>query len=148
MRLVGKRTVILIVLAGVALLLSAPGWAKAPRKGKLLYMTLTKGYHHESIDLSKQIVKEIGEQAEAWDTTVTEDVGDFTRQNLKRFDATMFNTTGELPMSEEQKNAFADFVRSGHGFIGVHSATDTFYRWGTYGEIIGGYFNGHPWHEM
>ena len=122
--------------------------AKAPKKGKLLYMTLTKGYHHESVELSKQIVKEIGDKSGAWETTTTEDVGAFTKENLKNFDAVMFNTTGELPMSEDQKRAFVDFVRSGHGFIGVHSATDTFYMWADYGEMIGGYFNNHPWHEM
>jgi type 1 glutamine amidotransferase len=111
-------------------------------------MTLTKGYHHESVELSKQIVKEIGEKSGAFDTTVTEDVGAFTKENLKTYDAVMFNTTGELPMTDEEKGAFADFIRSGHGFVGVHSATDTFYTWGTYGDIIGGWFNNHPWHEM
>jgi len=123
--------------------------ARAPNKsGKLLYMTLTKGFHHESIDLSKQVLKEIGQKSGAFEVIVTEDVGAFTPENLKQFDAIMFNTTGELPMTEEQKQAFVDFIRSGGGFIGVHSATDTFYEWATYNEIIGGYFNGHPWHEM
>jgi hypothetical protein len=122
--------------------------AKAPKKGKLLYMTLTKGYHHESVELSKQIVKEIGDKSGAFETTVTEDVGAFTKQNLKNYDAVMFNTTGELPMTDEEKQAFSDFVSSGHGFIGVHSATDTSYMWKTYGDIIGGWFNHHPWHEM
>jgi type 1 glutamine amidotransferase len=60
----------------------------------------------------------------------------------------MFYTTGELPMSDAQKLAFLDFVRSGHGFIGVHSATDTCYMWPEYLELIGGYFNDHPWHQQ
>jgi hypothetical protein len=111
-------------------------------------MTLTKGFHHDSIDLSKQIVKELGEKDGAFETTLSEDVAAFTVENLKNYDALMFNTTGELPMSDEQKKAFVDFVRSGRGFVAVHSATDTFYMWGEYGELIGGYFNGHPWHEM
>jgi hypothetical protein len=124
------------------------GAAKAPKKGKLLYMTLTKGFHHESLELSKQIVKQIGDQSGAFETTVTEDVGAFTPQNLRNYDAVMFNTTGELPMTDEEKQAFVDFLKSGHGFVGVHSATDTFYMWGTYGDIIGGWFNNHPWHQM
>jgi type 1 glutamine amidotransferase len=136
------------VLALVAFAGSESGVAKAPKKGKLLYMTLTKGYHHESVELSKQIVKEIGDKSGAFETTVTEDVADFAKDNLKNYDAVMFNTTGELPMSDDQKKAFVDFVRSGHGFVGVHSATDTFYMWADYGEMIGGYFNNHPWHEM
>jgi len=134
----------------LALVASVPqiGFARPAKKGKLLYMTLTKGYHHESVELSKQIVKEIGEKSGAFDTTVTEDVGAFTKENLNNYDAVMFNTTGELPMTDEEKTALVDFIRSGHGFVGVHSATDTFYTWGTYGDIIGGWFNNHPWHEM
>jgi uncharacterized protein len=38
-------------------------------------------------------------------------------------------------------------VRSGRGFLGVHSATDTFYSWPDYLDLIGGYFNDHPWHQ-
>lgn len=43
--------------------------------------------------------------------------------------------------------ALLDFVRSGRGFLGVHSATDTFYTWPGYLDLIGGYFNGHHWHQ-
>jgi uncharacterized protein len=59
----------------------------------------------------------------------------------------MFFTTGELPMSDLQKQALMDFIRDGGGFLGVHSATDTFYRWPEYGRLIGGYFDQHPWHQ-
>jgi len=50
-------------------------------------------------------------------------------------------------MSGAEKTALLDFVRSGGGFLGVHSATDTFYTWPDYLDLIGGYFNGHPWHQ-
>jgi len=146
-----KYGLLLILIAAIAcgfLMRSGAGLATPPKKGKLLYMTLCKGYKHESVPLSKEIVKEIGEKSGAFETTVTEDVADFTAQNLKNYDAVMFNTTGELPMTDEQKKAFLDFVRSGHGFVAVHSATDTFYMWSDFNDLIGGYFNGHPWHEM
>jgi hypothetical protein len=137
-----------LALSGLLVLLPQVGYSQPAGKGKLLYMTLSKGYHHESVELSKQIVKEIGEKSGAFDSTVTEDVGAFTKENLKNYDAVMFYTTGELPMTEEEENAFVDFIRSGHGFVGVHSATDTFYTWATYGDIIGGWFNNHPWHQL
>ena len=54
-------------------------------------------------------------------------------------------TSGELPMSERQREALIKFVRDGGGFVGVHNATDTFYKYPEYGRMIGGYFNGHPW---
>jgi hypothetical protein len=66
---------------------------------------------------------------------------------LKDFDALLFATTGELPISDEDKQALLAFVRSGKGFIGVHNATDTFYQFEAYGEMLGGYFNGHPWNQ-
>jgi type 1 glutamine amidotransferase len=50
-------------------------------------------------------------------------------------------------MSGAQKTALLNFVRSGRGFLGVHSATDTFYSWPDYLDLIGGYFNDHPWHQ-
>lgn len=72
---------------------------------------------------------------------------EITAENLKNFDAVFFYTTGSLPLSEVQKSDLLAFVRSGKGFGGSHCATDTFYDWKEYGELIGGYFDGHPWHQ-
>lgn len=113
-----------------------------------MYLILSKGYRHQSIELSEQIVKELGEKSGAFQVTVTRDVGAFTRENLKNYAAVMFYTTGELPFTDDEKNALVDFLKSGHGFVGVHSATDTLYEWGVYNKIIGGYFNDHPWHQQ
>ena len=43
------------------------------------------------------------------------------------------------------KKALLDFVSGGKGLIGVHAATDCYYGWKEYGEMIGGYFTGHPY---
>jgi len=140
-----------LLVAVVALAIgSGPGSArgKSPEKGNLLYMTLCKGYHHQSIPLSEQVIKQLGEKSGAFQVTVTEDVGAFTAANLKKYSAVMFYTTGELPFTEEEKSALVDFLKSGHGFVGVHSATDTWYEWGVYNKIVGGYFNEHPWHQL
>jgi hypothetical protein len=77
----------------------------------------------------------------------TQDVSVISREGLKPYSAIAFYTTGELPLSDEQKAAFIEFIRSGKAFIGIHSATDTFYKWAEYGEMIGGYFDQHPWHQ-
>ncbi len=124
------------------------GLSRPPRERRLLYLTLSAGYKHAVVPFSRDVVKEIGDKSGAFETTVTEDVTPFTADNLKNYDAVMFYTTGELPMSDDQKKAFMDFIRSGHGFVGVHSATDTFYLWEPYHELIGGYFNDHPWHQL
>jgi type 1 glutamine amidotransferase len=114
---------------------------------RILYFTHSAGYRHEVIPTSQRVVKEIGENSRAFEMTATEDVSVFTTENLRRYAAVMFFTTGELPMSDAQKAALLAFVRSGGGFIGVHSATDTFYQWPEYGKLIGGYFNEHPWRQ-
>ena len=71
----------------------------------------------------------------------------FTTENLQHNAAVMFFTTGELPMDAPQKAALTEYVRAGGEFIGVHSATDTFYMWPEYRDLIGGWFNEHPWHQ-
>ena len=140
-----------VVVAALVLVMgsgSRLAWGKPQKGGKLLYMTLCKGYHHQSIPLSEQVIKQLGEKSGAFQVTVTQDVGAFTRENLKNYAAVMFYTTGELPFTDEEKSALVDFLKSGHGFVGVHSATDTLYEWETYNKIIGGYFNDHPWHQQ
>jgi type 1 glutamine amidotransferase len=69
---------------------------------------------------------------------------EITAENLKNFDAVWFYTTGELPLSDGQKADLLAFVKGGKGFGGSHSATDTFYKWPEYGDMIGAYFAGHP----
>lgn len=71
----------------------------------------------------------------------------FSDKGLAEFDAVFFYTTGELPMDEGQKKALLNFVREGGTFVGSHCASDTFYQWPEYGAMLGGMFDGHPWHQ-
>jgi cytochrome c len=43
-----------------------------------------------------------------------------------------------------QKPAFERYIRSGGGFVGIHSASDTEYQWPWYGSLVGAYFASHP----
>jgi type 1 glutamine amidotransferase len=114
---------------------------------RILYFTYSAGYRHEVIPLSKEILILLGRNSGVFEVTATEDTSEFSTENLKRYVAVMFYTSGEPPMSDAQRAALLNFVRSGGGFLGVHSATDTFYTWPDYLELVGGYFNGHPWHQ-
>jgi type 1 glutamine amidotransferase len=61
---------------------------------------------------------------------------------LKNYDAIAFlSTTGELPIPD--KDAFFKWIADGHGFIGLHSATDTLHQTPEYAKMIGGEFAGH-----
>ena len=137
----------LTLLAFCVLTVAAGGTVKSAAKRKVLYLTHSAGFKHAVLPVSEEIFKEIGATSGAFDATVTQDCSVISREGLKPYDAVVFYTTGELPISDEQKQAFLEFIRSGKGFVGIHSATDTFYKWAEYGELIGGYFDMHPWHQ-
>src|SRR5260370_25019586 len=98
-------------------------------------------------------IDHLGRESGLWDTTIRTDTEaltkkklEFNAKNLHDFDAVLFYTGGELEMNAEQKTALLSFVHDdGKGFIGVHSATITFTDWPEYGEMIGAYFDEHPW---
>lgn len=124
------------------LLTLALAWAEPKR---VLYVTYSAGYRHDSIPVSAQILRQIGASSGLLDVVATEDLSLISSSSLRDFDAVFFFTSGELPVTDSQKQDLLAFVRSGKGFGGVHSATDTFYTWPDYGDLIGARFNGHPW---
>lgn len=91
---------------------------------------------------------ELGEKTGMFHVVCSQDSrSEITAERLKDYDAVFFYTTGELPLSDTQKSDLLAFIASGKGFAGSHCATDTNYKWKDYGELIGGYFDGHPWHQ-
>ena len=149
--LVGMRpfaAIVLLVLIGCGGSPSAPSSTPSPgTPGKrLLYVTTSAGFRHDVLPFSQQVLRDVGLRS-GFETVATEDVAMITRDNLARFDAVAFFTSGELPMNDDQKAALLDFIRGGKGFVGIHSATDTFYSWPDYGLMIGAYFDAHPWHQ-
>jgi type 1 glutamine amidotransferase len=142
---VTRREFIALISSAAAI---RPLGARAERPPeRVLYFTYSAGYRHDVIPLSEAILTQLGRNSGAFEVIATEDMSEFSTGNLERYAAVMFYTTGEIPMSGVQKSALLNFVRLGHGFIGIHSATDTFYAWPDYLDLIGGYFNGHPWHQ-
>lgn len=120
-------------------------WGQTPKR--LLYVTHSAGFVHGSIGISRTVLAETGARAGV-EVVSTEDLSYFDAGRLDGFDAVFFFTSGELALSDTRKRNLLAFVRGGKGFGGVHSATDTLYQWPEYGELIGAYFDGHPWvHE-
>lgn len=120
---------------------------------RVLFLTHSAGFMHDVVRREKP---ELLSFAEAQLTgfgkdriavECTQDCGRIRASELARFDAVMFYTTGELPIPDAQRKEFIDWIRAGHAFIGVHCATDTLYQYEPYQAIIGGAFDGHPWHE-
>jgi len=45
----------------------------------------------------------------------------------------------------DPRDALMEFIKSGKGFVGAHSAADTFKQYSGYVKMINGSFAGHPW---
>ena len=124
----------------------SPAEPTQPRK--LLIYTACKGFRHSSIPYATTALGVIGKQTGAFTIEQSDDPNVFQPDRLCRFDAVCFNnTTGELFDDAALKKSLLDFVRNGGGLVGIHAATDCFYEWPAFGEMIGGYFDGHPWNE-
>ena len=75
-----------------------------------------------------------------------EHCGHINKETLKNFDVVLFFTTGN-PVNKAELADLIDWVRAGGGFAGTHCATDTLYKDTIYGELVGAYFDLHPWHQ-
>jgi type 1 glutamine amidotransferase len=118
----------------------------------ILVVTATQGYRHSSIPLAEKVIAAMGETTGLWDVDYARGGADgkgsddlqqkMTRDALKKYDAIIFaNTTGDLPLPD--RDALIDFVKSGKGFVGTHSASDTFHGWPGYIQMLGGEFRAH-----
>lgn len=133
----------LLLLAG-CMLLPACVVAKMPR---VLIFSKTAGFHHESIRAGIPAIQKLG-AANNFAVDTTTDGAKFTTKNLKKYAAVIFlSTTGDV-LNDKEQAAFEQYIRSGGGYVGVHSATDTEYDWTWYGKLVGAYFNGHPRPQM
>lgn len=143
--------VVLIFCAGMP----AIAQPSTPRK-RLLVLGQEKGYRHEAVTHAMVTIARLGRETGLWDTVIRTDTEVLTKKkleynakNLDDFDAVVFYTGGNLEMDTSQKADFLSFVRDdGKGVVGIHSATITFTNWPEYGELIGGYFDEHPWNTF
>lgn len=135
-----KKLVAPLILLAVVLctVFAAPD---TPKK-KILFFTKSSGFEHSVISWKKGqpswaegILNELGAK-HGWEFTFSKDGSKFSKDYLAQFDAVFFYTTGNLlepgtdgqpPMSAEGKQALFDYVRGGKGFLGTHSASDTFH---------------------
>ncbi len=72
---------------------------------------------------------------------------EFGKSFFSGFDAMVFLSSGEVPVSDEVRHAIVDFVEGDKGFVGVHNAVDSFYGFPFYGKMLRGYLYSHPWKQ-
>jgi len=121
----------------------------------VLVVAQTKGFEHDSIPDAMANIWRWGHDTKLYEATLRTDTELLTKKeikdrnvkNLNYFDALVFaSTTGELDLADDQKSDILSFIKDdGKGFVGVHAALDTNYKWPEYGEMIGGWFDQHPW---
>lgn len=135
-----------VLALATALSISSQMAQAAPKK--ILFFSKSAGFEHDMIkeqngEMSKaaKILKELGEINNI-EFTFTKDGSLFTPENIAKYDAFFFYTTEDLttvgsdknpPMSKEGKAAFLEAIHNGKGFIGTHSAADTFHSPGYHG---------------
>jgi type 1 glutamine amidotransferase len=175
-----KFSFLLAIAALVAVgTLSTTPAADPPKNKRLLLVTHSTGFVHDSVAVAEEVLKEIGPK-HGFDVTCYRYTGDFeskpkgsnktvfekyqedfrrqtkvplekeqcgriNKETLKNFDVVLFFTTGD-PLTKDELADLEEWVKAGGAFAGTHCATDTLYGT-TYGSLVGGYFDGHPWHQ-
>ena len=109
---------------------------------RALYFTKSSGYEHSIISRvggrpspSEAVLAALGAEHDI-DFTYSKDGSLFTPATLAYFDVIIFYTSGDLfsvgadgepPLTPDGKQALIDAVAGGKGFVGIHSAADTFH---------------------
>ena len=110
----------------------------------ILMLRHSAGFEHSYLPDAEVALKKLGRDND-WKVATTHLCQKVTPDALAGTDVLVFATTGNLPFDDSQKEAILGFVRGGKALVGIHNATDSCYDWPEYGEMLGGYFNGHPW---
>lgn len=141
----------------VAMAPSSPA-AEKVEPSRILFVTQSAGFKHGSVTRpegdpdglapAEIALIQLGQQSGLFDVDVTQDVAsDFTKENLQNYDIVAFYTTLDLPISKADLEYFLNdwLKQERHGFLGFHSAGDTFHEYEPYWDMAGGTFIGHPW---
>ena len=137
---------------------------KPEKARKVLVFSMSWGFKHSSIPYGKEAFELIGKKSGAYKPVVSDDISMFEPENLKQFDAVVFNNTNNeifLPENydklgpEEKKKAdetdarlkksLVDYLKGGGGLAVIHAGVASFRKWPEYGNIIGARFDNHPW---
>src|SRR5437016_4412530 len=118
-----------LILSGVFLCATVLVGQAAPKK--VLVVTVTKVFRHSSIPTAEKILAELAKKSGDFEVDYVrndeEMAQKMTADALKKYDGVIFaNTTGDLPLPD--KDAFIAWIKSGKGFVGMHSASDTFHH--------------------
>lgn len=122
----------------------------APKK--LLVVTTTTGFRHASIPNLEKVIAQLGKDSGSFTVDYVQQPKEgetmegvlkkLSPESLKNYDGLVFaSTTGDLPIPD--RDGLVKWLKEGHAFIGIHSASDTFHGWPGFIEMLGGEFLTH-----
>ncbi len=143
-----------LLLAAVA---SINGQARARPKVLVLADTHT-GNTHEALGHAMATIDRLGHESKLWDTYIRTDSQWVNKQpiskadrsrrekNLDDFAVVVLMSNANPGWTAQQKADFISFVKDdGKGVVGAHTGNAAFYDWPEFGEMMGGFFDKHPW---
>jgi type 1 glutamine amidotransferase len=155
-----------VVTIGATLVAQAPPASGV--KHLLAIGDVRSGFQHDSVSHALATIDRLGYESGVYVTYIrtdsqlltkgkverhdprTPDLGaNINAKNLDYFDAIFFMGTGENDLSDRQKKDLLAFVHDdGKGFVAAHTGDDAFFTWPEFGEMVGGYFDNHPWGQF
>jgi type 1 glutamine amidotransferase len=126
-------------------MLTAPSASAAEAPPHVLVFSGTYGFHHSSIEYGNAVLAELARETGEFTVEFSVNPADISAAKLATADLVLFNsTTGRTPLSQRQRDEFAQWIGCGGGFMGVHASADNNYGWPLYAELVGAQFEAHP----
>jgi len=141
-----KRAASALMCIILALLLAGCSGAISTKANKkvLIYTKNGKGFVHKNIPASIVSLKNICTK-NGWACEATDDASIFTTEKIAEFDVLVFSNTNNATFdTESQKKVFQNYIRSGGGFVAIHSACASERQWPWYWSNVGCKFVKHP----
>jgi type 1 glutamine amidotransferase len=110
---------------------------------RVLVFTRTTDYRHESIPAGVRAVTALAAE-DGLGVDHTEDPTVFTADGLSRYAVVVWLSASGDVLDDDQRTAFAGWLRSGGAFAGVHGATTAEPGWPEFERIVGAVFSHHP----
>lgn len=124
-----------------------------PRKMLVINLVGPGGFKHSCIPYWDKALEIMAKKTGAFSVVISDDLDMLKAESLAQFDAVCLNNTVSLPLCPDKTpelcESLMNFIKSGKGVVGIHAATDCFYKepysWPEASRMMGGIFTGHPW---
>jgi type 1 glutamine amidotransferase len=134
-----------LAAAGVGMALAVPSSASSTEVPiHVLVFSQPYGFAHTSIGTGSKYFQTLNDGVR-YTFHDTKDPNELIRQiDTGTYDELVWNnSTGNVPLTDAQKTDLLNWVRAGHGFVGIHSSGDSNYSWPEFSEVAGGLYLAH-----